>query len=1310
MVKVECDGCKAPYQIDEKRIPPAGLKMRCPKCGTNLVVMKPESGASEADLPAPAPVKQSPFAGGAPRPAGPPPRPAPAAPPRPAAKAQASSLEDDLLDLPSATRAAPDFGGPRTGIGFGPPAPRPAAPAPRGGFGEIDLMIDLPAPTGFETSELDADFGAQDLPVVHGALAAKAPFGRAVTRNRTMDLGETDFEDASDLLDEAPSLEADFGDVDLPAVQPDAELPSLPGGVIDFPRARGGQAPFHGAPRAPSAPPGALGFGELDLPAPPRAGSGGAFGEIDLPSAHDETGLPASRSPEPSFGHIDLPLTFGEASLPALSGRDSLPALSGRDSLPSVAAYGLPAPAMGSGLPMPSQGGSGLPMPATASGLPAPASGSGLPISAMAAGFPASATASGLPSSASGPSLPMVMPGGGLPAALGGGYDGEADLGGDSPLGAFDDSDRAISTTAGPNMDGAVGLDDGPGGAPVGDEADITGQTSVDGAGVVRPATPRPAPKAARAARSRRVAILAAVALAVGGGALTLEPSIGPFGINFIGDRVNAKANTAKLDDLRTSVQADFDEDTAAAAKHAFGSALAAQAAVPRHRATAAYASYVALARGLRFGHRTEDDTRGEQLLAAAGVEPSDARSLAVAAQAAGKAQLPQARQALAEVLQRAPKDVDALDLAGEIELAAKAPADAVKAWKQAVAARGDRKSARALFGLARAEVAAGDTAGAEAAARAAMVASKLHAGARTLLASLLWQAPDHEAEALTLLKAVTDDAAVRGAASDVELIEAYTLLGRVHLTRSRISAAEQAFAAALKLDPQAVQALIGNGELFYRSGRYSEALARFEAATRSDAENVPAKVGVAKTWLALERMKESKDLLKKQRETHPGDSLVSYWLGRTEEALGDKKDAETMYGEAIKLGGGKPEVVDAYVSLARLLSGSGRTDEAAQKLAEASQKFPELPALHRAKGDVALQTGRYEEARDELKAALVNDDDLGTRFKLGVAQRRLRAFAEAAAVFDAISAIDKDYPGLALERGLMFEETGQSDKALESYSDALRKAPNDVDLKLRVGSTQVIAGHADQAEAILRQVVKERPGSAEANHFLGRALLTKGTNLTEAMKYLEAAVNIDGNRAEYHLYVGWGANDTGQPARAETALKKALELDKGLGDAYWQRGILRQKSGSAADALEDLKTALEKRPSRYEAYATMGFCYQDLSRWAEAEAAWRSAIAGNPSIAEWHYRLGKILASHGSVAASGPELEQAVKLADLPDHPVPGWLYDAHLLLAEAVRGSNKARAIESYRRFLELAPHDSPYVSEAEKGLVSLGATPQR
>ena len=104
--------------------------------------------------------------------------------------------------------------------------------------------------------------------------------------------------------------------------------------------------------------------------------------------------------------------------------------------------------------------------------------------------------------------------------------------------------------------------------------------------------------------------------------------------------------------------------------------------------------------------------------------------------------------------------------------------------------------------------------------------------------------------------------------------------------------------------------------------------------------------------------------------------------------------------------------------------------------------------------------------------------------------------------------------------------------------------------------------------------------------------------------------------------------------------------------------------------------------------------------------------MAGDDQQAEWHYRLGKLLASHGNRGAALPELEKAVTLAERPDEPTHVWLFDAHFLLAEALRGSlaNKARAIEHYQRFIELAPHDNAYVPEAEKALAALGAPANR
>src|SRR6476660_8620375 len=48
MLKVECESCKAPYQVDERRVPPTGLKMRCPKCGHTFLVTDPSKGAAPA--------------------------------------------------------------------------------------------------------------------------------------------------------------------------------------------------------------------------------------------------------------------------------------------------------------------------------------------------------------------------------------------------------------------------------------------------------------------------------------------------------------------------------------------------------------------------------------------------------------------------------------------------------------------------------------------------------------------------------------------------------------------------------------------------------------------------------------------------------------------------------------------------------------------------------------------------------------------------------------------------------------------------------------------------------------------------------------------------------------------------------------------------------------------------------------------------------------------------------------------------------------------------------------------------------------
>lgn len=56
MFRVECTSCKAAYQVDERRVPPKGLTMKCPKCRESFLVSppdKPEMAPEKASLPIP---------------------------------------------------------------------------------------------------------------------------------------------------------------------------------------------------------------------------------------------------------------------------------------------------------------------------------------------------------------------------------------------------------------------------------------------------------------------------------------------------------------------------------------------------------------------------------------------------------------------------------------------------------------------------------------------------------------------------------------------------------------------------------------------------------------------------------------------------------------------------------------------------------------------------------------------------------------------------------------------------------------------------------------------------------------------------------------------------------------------------------------------------------------------------------------------------------------------------------------------------------------------------------------------------------
>lgn len=336
MLRVECESCKAPYQVDERRIPATGLKMRCPKCTHTFVVMAgsgepvppPDPHARPSpNSPVPAPAAaaaqnrkmQATMLGVGSGISKPPPAKKAEPPPRgdaprdseiglPIAKGLGAKASDDVglpatresesASLPAAKKPAPPLPSPRVGP---PPAPKVTAPALPRSAAKAPASAEAPVSFG----ELGLDFPVPKITPVGLALdlpAAKPKDDLPTTAKPKADLPAVR---ANDLP--APKVAND-----LPAAKPGSQLPAI-------------KKPTELPVRQVK-----------DLP-PPKANEAD-FGEIDLPSLGGD--LPAPSAPAGNLPQVAANLPAVAATLPTVA--DALPAAAVE--LPS-AANALPSPA-----------------------------------------------------------------------------------------------------------------------------------------------------------------------------------------------------------------------------------------------------------------------------------------------------------------------------------------------------------------------------------------------------------------------------------------------------------------------------------------------------------------------------------------------------------------------------------------------------------------------------------------------------------------------------------------------------------------------------------------------------------------------------------------------------------------------------------------------------------------------------------------------------------------------------------------------------------------------------------------------------
>ncbi len=1281
MLKVECESCHAPYQVDERRVPATGLKMRCPKCGHSFVVTTKGTTASVTGA--------SDGGGGAPA--------APQAPPK----------------------RAPTMVGMGIGEGGLPPLGKPPASAVSqsaapGAFGSLDLDLpalpqhaDLPSAVKPKGSPFGPP-GASPRPPT--ALSATVPQPQAVP---------------------APAAPASpfgggFGELDLPAIPQPGDLPAKQAPRGGSPTAAFGSNFSPAAPAAAPAAPFGGGFGELDLPALPNAsrgpapggagmGGGGGFGGADLPSlAGGGPGLPM-----PAGGGVGLPMAAGGGmGLPmAAGGGAGLPMARGGFGDFDLPALGGDLPSAQNNLPM--SGGAGD-LPQMAGGLPMaagslPMAQNSLPMSS--GGLPM--TQNSLPMNQG--SLPMAqneLPGiaglfdNNLPASTGG-------TGGMVSFGDFEPGEASLATSA-PNNGGNnmafgevdLGGGDGPG-VVIAPPAAISGARMDADARIETDAKPRPERfKPLGEGRVRRLwpkvlGGIAGVALLFGV-SLSLTQA-GPFGYYFFKDTAMAGKYQAAAVEAGVGARKKLAPDGYQTSQTAANECANALSQLQRSRPLACYAAFVEFSVQARFGSDASRAGRAKTFIS--DLPPTTDIPFCSAAQGAQElvaGDLVKARGHLDQAAKHDAADPVSQEIAqtqGELELAANDGKAALAAFTRA---HQKGASPRSFYGIARAHFLIGNLDDAKKATDQALAQVPTHAGALTLRGWISWKR-DHSADDALRDFALVIDGGAKVNASPKERAQAFAQRGWVMLAKDHAGEARQAFEEALKIDQRNVLALMGQGQLLFDDGRYTEAATRFDEAFVKDPTNNDALIGSARTKIFLERFADAKAQLTAGLKTFPKDMRVPLWLAFAEEKSGNRTIAERLYKQSIDLADPKhPDAIVAYGKLSQMLSAQGRGQEAQAALDKAKDKLPDSPALQRALAEVAEAQGKYEEAVADYEKALEKDpQDLGAHFKLGITYRKMRKIDLANKEFDFVGAQDKDFPGLMFERGQLFEVSGEADKALAQFKAAFDKNPGDVDLKLRLGAAYVALGDLDNAQKFLKEVLDVRQTSAEAKHYYGRVFLKRGgKDVDTALTYFNQAVAADSNRPVYHMYVAWAANAMNpvQTPIAQAAVEKALALDQNYGDAYWQRGIIEYNLNALKDAQKDLRKALELNPTRLEAHATLAQVFERLNDPGQALAEWQKAYSADKEQFDWDYEYGDLLLDKGQAGQAATVLADAVRVGEAATAR-PGRLYLAHLQYARALKKlGKKSEAATHFKTYLDTAPPNDPDRTEAKAELASV------
>jgi tetratricopeptide (TPR) repeat protein len=305
-------------------------------------------------------------------------------------------------------------------------------------------------------------------------------------------------------------------------------------------------------------------------------------------------------------------------------------------------------------------------------------------------------------------------------------------------------------------------------------------------------------------------------------------------------------------------------------------------------------------------------------------------------------------------------------------------------------------------------------------------------------------------------------------------------------------------------------------------------------------------------------------------------------------------------------------------------------------------------PAQQALRGAIELQqSGHYAEAIDAYRAFLKSHPEAApVRSNLGAALAHEGRYAEAIQEYMLALKADPSNYGIRFNLGLAYYKTGEVTYAVREFEAVYATEPNSDPNRERValllGECYLRQGENGRVVALLDPIAASDPDNHTLDYVLGTALLHDGQT-ERGTPFIQRLLD-NGETAEGHMlmaYTKYGAQDK---AGAIVELKRAIELNPNLPEAYSLGGRLAFLEADMKGAEASFRKCLALDPNNFEGLLWLGTLLREEGDLEDSEKKLARAVELRPKDVRARFQYSLLVSEEGDDKRAETLLEALIK------------------------------------------------------------------